>query len=88
MDVARLKHLPELYPRYHLKFDCESYLVAKSLEPIMDESHLEVADIYNKFFADDNGELKRITTFLTLDLYDSTGCFQYQIVYSRHPADM
>jgi len=87
-DVARLKQLSELYPRYNLKFDCESYLVVKSLEPITDESHLEVADIYNKFFADDNGELKRITTFLTLDLYDSTGCFQYQLVYSRHPADM
>jgi len=87
-DVASLKQQSELYPSYHLKFDCESYLVVKPLEPITEESRLEVVDIYNKFFADDNGELKRKTTFLTLDLYDSTGCFQYQFVYSRHPADM
>lgn len=87
-DVARLKRLSESYPRYHIKFDCESCLVVKSLEPITEESRLEVVDIYNKFFADDNGELKRKTTFLTLDLYDSTGTFQYQLVYSRHPADM
>ena len=87
-DVTRLKQLSELYPRYHLKFDCEFYLIVKSLEPITEESDQEVVDIYNKFFVDDNGKLKRKTTFVYLNLYDSKGCFQYQLVYSRHPADM
>lgn len=79
-DVARLKQLSELYPRYHLKFDCESYLLVKSLEPITEESDQEVVDIYNMFFVDDNGKKKRKTNFLSLILHDDKSLFRYQLV--------
>jgi hypothetical protein len=85
-DEVRLKQLSESYPRYQIQFDRYS-LVVKSHDPLSDESRLEVFDIYNKFFVDDNGELKRKTPFLTLDLYDSKCSFQYKIVYALHPAD-
>lgn len=80
-DVARLKQLSELYPRYHIKFDCELYLIVKSLEPISEKSDQEVVDIYNKYFKDNNGELKRKTTFVYLNLYDNKGRFQYQLIH-------
>lgn len=80
-DVARLKQLSELYPRYYFEFDCEFYLIVKSLEPITEKSDQEVVDIYNKFFEDDNGKLKRKTSFVYLNLYDSNGCFQYQLIH-------
>lgn len=80
-DVARLKKMSELYPRYHFKFDCEFYLIVKSLEPITEKSDQEVVDIYNKFFEDDNGKLKRKTSFVYLNLYDSKGRCQYQLIH-------
>ena len=80
-DVARLKQLSDIYPRYQFKFDCELYLIVKSLEPIIQESDQTVVDIYNAFFNDDNGKLKRKTTFVYVNLYDSKGDFQYQLVH-------
>jgi len=80
-DTARLKQLSGLYPRYHFKFDCEFYLIVKSLEPITEKSDQEVVDVYNKFFEDDNGKLKRKTSFMYLNLYDSKGRFQYQLIH-------
>ncbi|WP_156920881.1 hypothetical protein [Fundidesulfovibrio putealis] len=80
-DVSRLQTLSDRYPRYKLSFDCDLYLKVMALDPLSPHSDQTVIDIYNIFFAKDDGKLKRDTPFVYVNFYNNKGDFQYQLIH-------
>lgn len=86
-DISRLQTLSDRYPRYKFNFDCALYLKVKSLDTLTQDSDQIIIDIYNTFFAKDDGKLKRHTPFVYVNFYDNKGNFQYQLIHDWQKND-
>lgn len=81
-DISRLQTLSDRYPRYKLSFDCDLYLKVVSLDPLDPNTDQAVIDIYNTFFAKEDGKLKRKTPFVYVNFYNDKNDFQYQLIHN------
>jgi hypothetical protein len=80
-DVKMVEVLKARYGnKFNFKLEGEYYLgVRQKHDTQVDEEDLK--DIYRTFFLDESGKKRRDTTYVSINFYDSTGKFQYQMYY-------